>query len=71
MNATFYGKKPFDVMELSILRWAIILDDSRRPNVITRVPVRRRQEGQSEEEEMSYNRSRSWSDTLRRQREEP
>lgn len=48
MNATFYGKKyVVDVIKISILSWEDDLDDSRGPNV--RIPIRRRQDGQSEE----------------------
>lgn len=46
---TIYGKRNFtNVIKLRILRWEIILDYLVGSSVITRVLIRRRQEGQSQ-----------------------
>lgn len=43
------GKKDFaDVINLRVLRWPMILDYLSRPNIITRLHVRGRKEGQSQ-----------------------
>lgn len=46
---TLYGKREFaDMIRLRVLRWESILDVPGGLNVITRVLVRGRQEGQSQ-----------------------
>ena len=47
-NITFHTKRDFaDVIKLRILRWEIILDYLCGSNIITRVAIRGKQEGQS------------------------